>query len=152
MSRVAESQSLTVSDIQKRIAPKFNVGEHNCWLWDAALDKKGYGRFLVNGKNRTAHTVMYDLIKGNIPLGLELDHLCETKNCINPDHLEPVTTAENLIRRIHPSSRKTHCKNGHPFARDNFYTVKATGRSYRFCNTCNRNRMREKRRKLYASR
>ena len=66
-----------------------------CWIWLGAKDPLGYGRF----RNRTiAYRFSYEQVKGSIPDGLELDHLCRVPSCVNPDHLEPVTHHENLLR------------------------------------------------------
>lgn len=70
-----------------------------CWLWTGAL-YKGYGRCVFEGRNQGAHRVIYKLLVGEILDGLELDHLCNIRNCVNPDHLEPVTPEENKRRSI----------------------------------------------------
>src|SRR5688572_16860021 len=69
-----------------------------CWLWTASRILSGYGQVRFEGKNQRAHRVAYALVKGPIPEGLVLDHLCRVKHCVNPDHLEAVTQAENLRR------------------------------------------------------
>ena len=66
----------------------------SCWLWTGHLDRNGYGKV----GNRLAHRMAYTMVKGVIPEGLSLDHLCRVHNCVNPDHLEPVTHAENVRR------------------------------------------------------
>jgi hypothetical protein len=74
--------------------PEPNSG---CWLWLGSL-RSGYGRFSLNGKTCEAHRVSYEHLVGPIPQGMMIDHLCRTRCCINPDHLEPVTNAENIRR------------------------------------------------------
>lgn len=69
-----------------------------CWLWLASTDTKGYGLFGAEGKLSKAHRYAYELLVGPIPEGLVLDHLCRVRHCVNPDHLEPVTTYENILR------------------------------------------------------
>jgi hypothetical protein len=69
-----------------------------CWLWTAGKTRLGYGSVPHSGKMRCAHVVMYEKYIGPVPEGLELDHLCRTKLCVNPAHLEPVTHAENMRR------------------------------------------------------
>ncbi len=78
-----------------------------CWLWTASRGRSGYGQIQIGRKSRNghnspalAHRVSYELFVGPIPEGLQLDHLCETRACVNPDHLEPVTNQENA-RRYH---------------------------------------------------
>lgn len=72
-----------------------------CWLWQAGTDKDGYGKWQVVGtrNKRMAHRFAYEWFVGPIESGLQLDHLCEIVNCVNPDHLEPVTPQENVARQ-----------------------------------------------------
>lgn len=69
-----------------------------CWLWPYALNKQGYGQLQRNGKRSEAHRWLYVLIKGQPPAKSELDHLCSNRACINPEHLQPVSHAENCRR------------------------------------------------------
>ena len=113
-----------------------------CWLWVGNLGTHGYGDFKWRYKTRKAHRISYMLSVGKIPRGLVLDHLCEVKSCVNPDHLEPVTQAENM-RRANPlgglwgaakfQKNKTHCPHGHPYLGDNLYVCP---RGWRQCRTC----------------
>lgn len=107
----------------------------DCWLWTTSTDKGGYG--LANQihwpRSRMAHRVSYELLVGPIPDGLEIDHLCRTPACVNPDHLEPVTHAENQRRR---RWMKTHCPNGHDLDSDGNRYVRTSG-TYQ-CRTCAR--------------
>lgn len=72
--------------------------ETGCWDWIASKNQDGYGQFKLNSKMLKAHRVSYHNFKGPIPEGLQLDHLCSNRSCINPDHLEPVTQAVNNRR------------------------------------------------------
>ena len=93
-----------------------------CWLWTGRLDPKGYGTVHVFGKSQRAHRVVYELFVGPIPDGLELDHLCRVRHCVNPDHLEPVDHKTNVLRGDGwgaKNARKTHCVNGHEFTDEN---------------------------------
>jgi len=87
-----------------------------CWLWIASLRETGYGRFYFKGHFDQAHRVAYEIFKKKIPSGLTLDHLCRTRSCVNPAHLEPVTLHENNRRGFSPAAlnaRKTQCVRGH---------------------------------------
>jgi len=110
-------------------------GDDACWLWQGAISTDGYGLFWLT-KSRKAHRVAYELVKGEIPAGLTLDHLCRVRNCVNPDHLEPVSNYENLMRSpIAPAAvhaRTTHCPQGHPYDEKNTRWY----RGWRYCRTC----------------
>lgn len=109
-----------------------------CWNWTLGLTEGGYARGSgkVRGVSRLAHRLMYAAVHGQIPAGLEIDHLCRNRKCINPEHLEAVTPKVNTARSHSPSglnARKTHCLNGHPFTPENTY-LGVRGR--RSCKTC----------------
>ena len=88
-----------------------------CWDWLGM--RSGYGLIKRDYPARgltMAHRVIYESVYGPIPNGLVLDHLCTNRLCVRPDHLEPVTNAENILRGVGPpahNARKTHCKRGH---------------------------------------
>lgn len=71
-----------------------------CWLWTGHMQNAGYGFISIKGKQYLVHRFMYERYNGAIPEGLVLDHLCRVTTCVNPDHLEPVTTAENVRRGV----------------------------------------------------
>lgn len=80
------------------------VARAGCWLWDGSRVRGGYGQFRVDSATRVhAHRFSYELIHGPIAEGLEIDHLCRVRNCVNPDHLEAVTMQENRRRSHRPN-------------------------------------------------
>lgn len=110
-----------------------------CWPWNGSLNTNGYGVINAGGtRGRTlmAHRVAYELIHGPIPAEMTLDHLCRNRRCVNPLHLEPVTSAVNILRSESPAAlnaRKTHCAAGHPFDEENTYVRPGGGRTCREC-------------------
>lgn len=117
------------------------VGE--CWIWRLAKNRHGYGILKRDGF-ALAHRWWYVVKAGReIPLGMVLDHLCRTPACVNPDHLEPVTQAENCRRGDQvtgsANARKTHCARGHEYTPENTRVrYGSNGRQRRACRTCER--------------
>lgn len=112
----------------------------DCWEWTGEIDKDGYGRGWVPelGRIRLAHRLLYEAHRGPIPAGLQLDHVCRNRRCVNPDHLEPVTQQENIRRSDGVqaiNARKTACHNGHPFDEANTYVCPRGRRECRICRT-----------------
>lgn len=109
-----------------------------CWLF-TSLGKGGYGRFFPSQfVQMLAHRWAYENLVGPIPEGLELDHLCRVPACVNPDHLEPVTKAENRRRGLQGVLR-TRCKNGHLQTPENIYT-RPSQPTVRLCHICKKAR------------
>jgi hypothetical protein len=104
--------------------PEYIVDQNGCWIWQRAL-RNGYGvaREPAGGQG-PAHRIFYERFVGPIPEGLQLDHICRTPACVNPEHLEPVTLQENVRRGLAPSAvnaRKRFCIRGHELTEDNIY-------------------------------
>lgn len=111
---------------------------NDCILRTTCLTGKGYSQVTRNGKRYYYHRLAYEEAKGKIPEGLVIDHLCMKPNCINPDHLEAVTNAENLRRAAKWGGNKTHCNYGHEFTPENTYIENVKGKHWtkRSCRTC----------------
>lgn len=121
----------------ERMTAKVEVDANGCWLW---LGKKdigtGYGRVRFRGAQIGAHRRMYELVNGPIPAGLQIDHLCRVRLCINPVHLEAVTPRENTMRSTavtKKNAQKTACPQGHPYNDHNTYRRPDGGRDCRIC-------------------
>jgi hypothetical protein len=116
-----------------------------CWPWPGQLNHNGYGTLTISSKTMRAHRFVYAWAKGPIPEGCEVDHLCRQRNCVNPDHLEPVTKRENVLRGESFSAinaRKTHCVNGHEYTPENTKIEKGRWRNCRECHrAANRDRL-----------
>lgn len=117
-----------------------------CWRWTGARNPEGYGQiYLGQYRKQPAHRFAYEMLLGPIPEGLVLDHLCRYTSCVNPEHLEPVTMAENIRRGLVPDTNRargaavTHCRHGHPYDEENTY-IRTNGQ--RDCRSCIRVRVR----------
>ena len=126
----------------RRLLAKFTVSD-DCWIWTGSQSGRiktgeGYGSIKRNGRSMLAHRVMYELLVGPIPEGLQLDHLCRNHICVRPDHLEPVTGPENTRRGNSGKwqRERTHCPSGHPYDEENTYVHPVNGE--RACRTCKR--------------
>ena len=133
-----------VNTIQ-RFFNKVDIEDDGCWLWLAAIDKDGYGRFKFESTiKKGAHRVAYEWFIGEIPEGLVVDHLCRVRNCVNPAHLEIVTQQENIARgetgnyltNGDYNKLKTHCPQSHEYNEENTYFYQGS----RQCRECVRQR------------
>jgi len=124
---------LVTTNILLRFSNKIQVDNNtNCWNWIAAKHSAGYGLFILNNKRIYSHRYSYELFKGKIYEGLDIDHICRNRLCCNPDHLEAVTRQVNLLRGMGTSAinaRKIKCPRGHNYTGKN-------NRGQRICGTC----------------
>lgn len=122
------------SKFEVRDIPKHHLAEGPCWIWTACLYKQnGYGAVSYKLKAQPAHRVLYLLVLGDVPTGMELDHLCRNRACCNPAHLEPVTHQVNC-KRGNASLLPTHCIRGHEYTEGSYYVTK----KQRVCKKCHR--------------
>lgn len=115
-----------------------------CWIWTGATNSNGYGHIATGDRpykgSIVAHRAAYVIHRGPIPEGLDLDHLCRVRRCVNPWHLEPVTRRENSLRGASPRIRSywtNRCKRGHPFDEANTI-IQQDGRTCRTCREARR--------------
>ena len=106
--------------------------QSGCWLWTRPLNADGYGRFSVGYRNMNSHKWSYEYHVAAVPEGLHLDHLCRVRHCVNPWHLEPVTSAINTKRG--ERAQRTHCPRDHAYTPEN--TSVRNGK--RHCLACHR--------------
>lgn len=130
------------ASLWERYWSKVAQSPDGCWLWQGALDRNGYARTYVNGAKRLVHRISYRWFIGPIPGWLTVEHLCCTRCCVNPNHLEAIPLKENILRGNGwgaKHARKTHCPQGHPYSGDNLYLA----HNRRYCRTCRRMRDRQ---------
>ena len=132
----------------ERFRSKYIELPNGCHQWQGPLDKDGYGTFYLRRKNRRAHRVAWFGMRGAIPPGMVVNHICRHRWCVNPQHMQLLTPRENGLQDSNSipaiNARKTHCKHGHEF--DKVQHLKS-GKSYRVCSICERDKTRRLRAK-----
>lgn len=130
---------------RERLLLKISINDSGCWLWNGWKDKDGYGYIRTGSRTDGSrdrwrvHRFMYEADVGPIPAGKVIDHLCRNRHCVNPAHMEPVTTEINTKRGMRANA--THCKSGHPLSGTNLHIDQSSGK--RACKTCRRRWSRE---------
>jgi hypothetical protein len=127
-----------IKRLMRHVSPEPNSG---CWLWTGRVNNKGYAMVHIRSVDPNpiiAHRLMYTLTLGPILEGLTLDHLCRVRCCVNPQHLEPVTHAENVRRGEAGKQQRerTHCTSGHEYTPENTHTYRIGKYLKRFCAKC----------------
>ena len=123
-----------LEELSDRFWDKVNKTD-SCWLWMGKIDD-GYGRFFIGGKYYLVHRMAYVVLKEKLQENTQIDHLCKVRNCINPDHLEEVTSKENTRRGLSGkfNTDPNKCPNGHDY--DVLLKGKAEGAVYLVCSKC----------------
>ena len=137
--------------VSERFWSKVALKQFGCYEWLAGKRIDGYGRCWNGRRMVRAHRFAYEDIKGPIPDGLCIDHLCRNPSCVNPDHLEVVTLRENVLRGISLSAiraKRTHCPKGHEYTEANTYVDK---KRRRYCRACGNVSRPEKKRRYYVA-
>ena len=130
MDAVEMTRRGAVAKVMARCAEQ----EGGCLVWEGARQGKGYGVVSYLGRQWLAHRLIFEAVKGAIPDGLHIDHLCRNRACCHPDHLEAVTPRENVMRGEvgERSRRTTHCPKGHEYTPENT-KIKRGARNCRAC-------------------
>ncbi|MER6488749.1 HNH endonuclease signature motif containing protein [Streptomyces virginiae] len=149
MKRTVVPEAEALKQAAERVLARTVAGPNGCVLWAGVVSYAGYGQISVQTRTRAPHRLTYVAFKGEIPQGLEIDHLCGVRHCVNPFHLEAVTHGENLRR----SKRRRvadggNCRKGHEYTAENLYR-RPDGR--RVCRACKAEASRDSKRRIRAA-
>lgn len=131
-----------------RVLDRCVAGPGACVIWTGARTPKGYGQINVEHRRAAVHRIVYEAFKGAIPDGLEIDHLCRVRNCVNPHHLEAVTHAENNRRSAAAIPQRTHCPLGHELVGQNIFCRKGRRPECRTCRNATKRAWRRRQREM----
>lgn len=126
-----------IARLMRRVSVDARSG---CWLCTRSLNTPGYAHMIVGGRVTSGHRVMYEASRRcKIPQGYQIDHLCRTRNCVNPAHLRCVTGGDNTRAGNNAQRDKTTCDRGHAFTEENTRRYKTRdGYNARKCRACQR--------------
>ena len=124
-----------MTGLPARFMQKVDKDGDGCWTWTAAKRGNGYGNFWVDGRSQGAHRFAFEQARGPIPAGMEIDHLCRNRICVNPAHLEAVQKGENIRRGLRGYGARRLCRNGLHDIRDESNVI-ARADGHRQCRPC----------------
>lgn len=148
VTEIPHEQSVVIAS---RLAARCTEdAESGCWVWTGSLDRSGYGKIKINRVVTGTHRAAWLSYRGSLPDGLVIDHLCRTRACANPWHMEPVTVRVNTDRAVFGTStgkppgrpKGTRCSKGHPYAEHGTERKRSGGGMAQICLTCERSRAR----------
>ena len=132
----------TSSDARRERIERFFERGPGCWIWSGAQQGAGYGTSRFDGKQVPAHRAVYMTLVGPIPRGLQLDHICRNRLCVNPERLRCVTPRENLLNspftKASVNTHKQACDHGHPLTGGNLLISE---QGWRRCRACQRDKI-----------
>jgi hypothetical protein len=146
-SHSIEANMSDSTELRRRVTDRSTIEDRGftspCWISNRAAHSNGYTKIAYQGQTWLTHRFAYTVFIGDIPEGLQIDHLCRVRQCCNPAHLEPVTCRENLLRgdtlTAHEAQQHT-CVNGHRFDEAN---TRITSKGQRACRACDATRSRQ---------
>ena len=137
-----------IEDDKEKVVRRFmsfvSCTPFGCWEWQGARDAKGYGVFSFMSHPLRSHRASYLLWKGRVSRGFEIDHICNNRACVNPDHLQVVTPYQNKVLGKIRRARATHCPQGHELSEENLVSWRLKADGFRSCLLCQRKRDRER--------